>query len=67
MNTTEREFQTGTVVGTVQCFECGDSHEAEYSHEGRFGEGPIFAVVCTVDYLTSYYTTEGVDFTEGSN
>ena len=42
----------------AQCLECGDWHEAEYSHEGRFGEGPIYAVVCTVDYLTSYYTGE---------
>lgn len=44
--------------GPVTCHECGEAHEATYSHDGRFGEGPIFAVVCTVDWLTSYYTTE---------
>jgi hypothetical protein len=47
--------------GTVICHECGERHVAEYSHEGRFGEGPIFAVVCPVDYLTDYYTTEGLE------
>lgn len=44
----------------VQCQECGANHEANYSHEGRFGEGPIYAVICTVDGLTDYYTTEVV-------
>lgn len=46
------------VRGPVTCWHCEQPHEAEYSHEGRFGEGPIFAVVCTVDGLTDYYTTE---------
>ena len=46
--------------GTVECDECGERHVAEYSHEGRFGEGPIFAVVCTRDDLTDYYTAERV-------
>ena len=46
--------------GSVQCFECGAWHEAEYSHDGRFGEGPIYAVTCTDGLLTSYYTSEVV-------
>lgn len=45
---------------TVVCYECGGKHEATYSHEGRFGEGPIYAVVCTVDWLTDYYTVEAL-------
>jgi hypothetical protein len=44
------------------CDECEQQHPAYYSHEGRFGEGPIYAVVCTVDDLTDYYTTERVTF-----
>lgn len=44
--------------GPVTCWTCGAPHPAEYSHEGRHGEGPIFAVVCTVDHLTDYYTNE---------
>lgn len=46
---------------TVTCYQCGQRHVAEYSHEGRFGEGPIYAVVCEVDGLTDYYTTEGLE------
>jgi len=42
------------------CDECGQLHEATYSHEGQWGEGPIYAVVCTQDWLTSYYTAEGL-------
>ncbi len=45
-------------AGMVQCQECDKYHPMYYSHEGRFGEGPIFAVVCDVDDLTSYYTSE---------
>lgn len=36
---------------------CGQIHEGSFSHEGLYGEGPIFAVACT-DLLTSYYTAE---------
>jgi hypothetical protein len=43
-----------------QCDACGRPHPAEFSHQGRFGEGPIYAVVCTRDYLTDYYTGERV-------
>lgn len=45
--------------GTVTCDECGATHIAEYSHEGQFGEGAIFAVVC--GEFTDYYTDERVD------
>lgn len=45
---------------TAYCDGCSQIHPAEYSHEGRFGEGAIFAVVCGVDGLTSYHTTEGL-------
>ncbi len=40
--------------------DCGDEHEATYSHEGRFGEGPIFEVVCPKDNLSIFLTTEGL-------
>lgn len=42
----------------IGCYHCPDEHEGNYSHDGRFGEGPIYAVVCTVDHLTAYYTLE---------
>lgn len=45
-------------AGQILCQSCGEPHPAEYSHEGRYGEGPIYAVVCTVDWLTDYYTSE---------
>jgi hypothetical protein len=46
---------------SVICDECGKRHEATYSHEGRFNEGAIFAVVCDVDGLTDFYTSERVE------
>lgn len=46
--------------GTVICDECGERHVAEYSHEGRWGQGAIFAVVC--GDLTDYYAAERVTF-----
>ena len=42
------------------CDTCGAPHEATYSHEGQYGEGAIYAVVCTQDWLTDYYTSERV-------
>lgn len=42
------------------CDGCGGVHEATYDHEGRWGEGPIYAVVCPWDGLTSYHTRDGV-------
>jgi hypothetical protein len=56
----QREGRRDTIVQVGRlspCDVCGRSHEAVYSHEGRFGEGPIYAVVCT-DGLTSYYTLD---------
>lgn len=46
---------------TVSCERCGEAHPAEYSHEGRYGEGHVYAVTCTADLLTDYYTEEGLD------
>lgn len=51
-------------IGRTTCFECGQVHPATYSHEGRFGEGPIFAVVCDDDGLTAYYTLDAVELDE---
>lgn len=42
----------------VVCHECGAEHLGTYSHLGQYGEGPIYAVVCTADDLTDYYTLE---------
>lgn len=48
-------------VLTFLCQEdgCWGTHEGTYSHEGHFGEGPIYAVVCPRDDVTDYYTLEG--------
>lgn len=40
------------------CDRCGETHPAYPSHEGRYGEGQIYAVVCEADGLTDYYTGE---------
>lgn len=48
----------------LTCYTCGQEHEAEYSHQGRFGEGAIYAVVCPLDGLTDYYTREAAGFRE---
>ena len=55
---------TASATGTVRCDNCGAVHVAEYSHEGRFGQGAIYAVVCPVDYMTDYYTAEVVAVTK---
>lgn len=47
--------------GVVECHQCGEPHEATPSHTGSYGEGVIWAVVCPVDDLTDYYTSEVVD------
>lgn len=44
----------------AECDRCGKVHEATYHHEGRFGEGHIFAVTCPEDGLTAWHTTEGL-------
>lgn len=45
----------------VRCENCGEYHPAEYSHEGQYDQGPIYAVVCTKDHLTDYFTLDGVE------
>lgn len=42
----------------VQCHQCGQEHEGQHHHEGRFGEGPIYIVICEADGLADYYTLE---------
>lgn len=44
--------------GTVDCDHCPETHPADYSHEGQYGEGPIFVVYC--NDLADYYTEERV-------
>lgn len=40
---------------------CGtEYHEAEYHHEGRYGEGPIYVVTCPLDGLATFVTREGL-------
>jgi hypothetical protein len=50
-----------TDIGTVQCHECGKTHQAEFSHISDHGGHRVFAVVCDDD-LTDYYTEEAVTF-----
>lgn len=54
--------ETTPAPGYVICEQepCGERHEAEYSHHGLHGEGPIFAVTCPKDGLTDYFTEEGI-------
>jgi hypothetical protein len=49
-------------MSAVICHYCGERHPAEYDHEGRYGEGPIYAVVCPTDRLgvIDYYTKEAL-------
>jgi hypothetical protein len=46
--------------GTVSCHSCGATHQAEYSHNSPHNGQPVYAVVCTVDWLTDYYTSDVV-------
>lgn len=45
------------------CDECGGEHAAEYSHQGEWGQGAIYSVVCTGtdEWLTGYYTSEVIE------
>lgn len=59
--------QATTTTATVDCEHCGQTHLAEYSHQSQWApEVPVYAVVCTgqPEWVTDYYTTEGVTFTE---
>lgn len=51
---------TQTTTKYADCQTCGSLHVAEYSHEGQWGQGPIYAVVCPEGNLVDYYTTEGL-------
>lgn len=57
-DTVAMDTEGPVTTGRIVCDQCGQEHDATFSHEGTFGEGPIYAVVCTVDHLTDYYTTE---------
>lgn len=50
-----------TTTRTVRCWECGERHVAEPAHLDRFSGAQLYAVVCTVDSLTDYYTDEALD------
>jgi hypothetical protein len=63
MSTPPAKSADETERGSVTCDECGETHEATYSHEGRYNEGAIYAVVCERDGLTDYYTEERVEWT----
>lgn len=43
----------------VNCEQCGQRHIAEPVHVSPT-QGQIYAVVCTVDHLTDYYTAEAL-------
>lgn len=45
----------------MRCFTCDRWHEAHYHHDGQYGEGPIFIVICEEDGLADYYTNEVVE------
>jgi hypothetical protein len=44
-------------VIAVDC-RCGGVHAAWHSHEGAYGEGPIYAATCPLDGLADYFTLE---------
>lgn len=47
--------------GTVRCQECSSTHEAIFSHASAHGGRDVYAVVCSADGLTDYYTDDVVD------
>lgn len=55
-----------TIRYIAPCHFCGELHLAEYSHPGRWGEGPIWAAYCDRDDVTDYYTREGVELRDGT-
>lgn len=60
--TVERaESWSDVEVMSLDCDGCNDTHAATYSHDSTHGQGPIFAVICPVDDLTSYHTVAGVE------
>lgn len=43
-----------------ECDGCDTTHPACFDHDGTFGEGPIFAVPCPADGLTTFVTRDGL-------
>lgn len=56
------DTETYPITGTVVCDHCGQTHIAEIAHKDQFSGKQLFAVVCTADYLTDWYTFERVTF-----
>lgn len=59
-------MNTTNTLLAVRCDYCDQLHQATYSHEGIHGEGPIYAVVCTIPdpvrgECVDYYTTERLE------
>jgi hypothetical protein len=52
---------SGTPEFVADCDGCGGKHPAEPSHEGHYGEGQIYAVVCPEDLMTQYHTRDGIE------
>lgn len=40
----------------VVCHECGEPHEATFSHLDPWSGADLYAAVCSEDWLTDYYT-----------
>lgn len=45
---------------TSTCPSCGETHQAEPAHLDVWSGAQLYAVVCTVDWLTDYVTAEMV-------
>lgn len=52
----------------VNCQDCDNVHPANFSHMSQWDPTTrVYAVVCEVDWLTSYYTDEVVFARMGGN
>jgi len=47
-----------TPTYVVVCDSCGQRHPAEPAHLDQWSNRQLYAVVCTQDQLTDYYTAE---------
>jgi hypothetical protein len=45
-------------AGYITCDNCGQLHVAEIAHRDQFSGAQLYAVVCTADHLTDWYTWE---------
>lgn len=43
-------------VITVQCENCEQRHQGEYSHDSQFGGHAVYEVTCPEDLLVDFYT-----------